>query len=102
MGLFSFWTHFNNAQEEGFEPDRARSVKRTRQWRVLSAVRSVQADRINFEQSSKFGHPSSSTHILATFNPNPISQTCTPSSKNDIFRHLWSVMYTFAYDAHRA
>lgn len=53
-GAFLFWAHFNNAQEEGFEPDRAR--------RVFSAARSAQADRINFELRSKFGHPSYSAH----------------------------------------
>ena len=61
-GAFLFWAHFNNAQEEGFEPDRARSVKKTRQRRVFSAARSAQADRINFELRSKFGHPSYSAH----------------------------------------
>lgn len=61
-GVFLFWAHFNNAQEEGFEPDRARSVKKTRQRRVFSTARSAQADRINFELRSKFGHPSYSAH----------------------------------------
>ena len=43
MGLFSFWAHFNNAQEEGFEP--APSLKNmyiTLQKRHFSA--SLKAD----------------------------------------------------------
>ena len=46
------------AERGGFEPDRARSVKKTRRWRVFSGARSaLAADRVNFERSSKFGHP---------------------------------------------
>ena len=49
----------------GFEPDRARSVKKTRRWRVFSEARSaLAADRVNFERSSKFGYPPSLEHTL--------------------------------------
>ena len=49
----------------GFEPDRARSVKKTRRWRVFSGARSaLAADRLNFERSSKFGYPPSLEHAL--------------------------------------
>ena len=64
MGAFLLSSHVqaNTAEEEGFEPARARSVKKTRQRRVFSAARSAPADRINFELRSKFGHPSYSAH----------------------------------------
>ena len=53
------------AERGGFEPDRARSVKKTRRWRVFSGARSaLAADRVNFERSSKFGHPPSFEHTL--------------------------------------
>ena len=97
MGAFLLSSHVqaNTAEEEGFEPARARSVKKTRQRRVFSAARSAPADRINFERSSKFGHPSYSTRARITFDPGPKSQMCTPPSKTDIFRHLWRLTCTF-------
>ena len=53
------------AEGGGFEPDRARSVKKTRRWRVFSVARSaLAADRVNFERSSKFGYPPSFEHTL--------------------------------------
>ena len=90
------------AEEEGFDPVRTQSVKKTRQWRVFSAARSAQADRINFELRSKFRHPSSSTHTPITFNPNPTSQTCTSPSKDVKKCRFWRVVYTFVYDTRRA
>ena len=69
--LLSGYVQANTAEEEGFEPARARSVKKTRQRRVFSAARSAQADRINFELRSKFGHPSYSAHTPIAFNLNP-------------------------------
>ena len=98
MGAFLLSSHVqaNTAEEEGFEPARARSVKKTRQRRVFSAARSAPADRINFELRSKFGHPSYSTRARITFDPGPKSQMCTPPSKTDIFStsleadvHVW-------------
>ena len=95
MGAFllSGYVHANTAEEEGFEPARARSVKKTRHWRVFSAARSAQADRINFELRSKFGHPSYPTHTLIAFDPSPKSKTCTSPSKDVKNYRLWRLTY---------
>ena len=66
-----------NTAEEGFEPARARSVKKTRHGRVFSTARSAPADRINFELRSKFGHPSYSTTSPSRSIPAHISNTYT-------------------------
>ena len=33
------------------------------------------------------------SHALIAFSINPDPQTCTPPSKNDIFRYLWRLMH---------